>query len=86
MALSTDFTLHIFDSTRGPGERPLYRLPVRLSGERPMTALALLQPYYDSDDGTSRLGSGRLQVLIATSDNSVVVRHPLPRAGETRLM
>lgn len=72
VALSTDFTLHVWDQTRPSGDR-LYRIPVRLSGERPMTAMSLLQPYYDSEDGASRLGSGRLQVLLATSDNSVVV-------------
>lgn len=80
VALADDYTLHIYDGSRANPEGRLYRLPASgLSGQRSPTSLALLQPPLGGEEeggngGASSNSSGDvLQILLGTSDNSLLV-------------
>ena len=78
VALADDYTLHIYNGSRANPDARLYRLPASgLSGQRSPTSMALLQPSLGGEEGGGSDGvsssCGVLQILLGTSDNSLLV-------------
>jgi len=76
VALSDDFTLHVYDGSISDPDSRLYRLSVTLlSGRRSPTSMAVLTLPVGGEGVGGQGGSrtGALQILLGTSDNALVM-------------